>query len=52
MKRLKLRGWVKSLLIILIIMTSFNWLGSSNNKAVEKCVELGNNRDFCISSLK
>lgn len=52
MKRLKLRKWVKVSLGVLIIIGVVSFANSFTNNAVDKCVNAGNDVNFCESGLR
>lgn len=52
MKKLRLRGWVKSLLVVIITLTAIAWLNADTNRAIRSCTENGHTQTFCENSLR
>ena len=52
MKKLKLRRWVKVTLLGMVIISLFALNDLQYNKSVEKCVNNGNEYNYCAEGLK
>ena len=49
MKRLKLRSWVKAVIILVLLITFYS---ICLNKAVNQCVSAGNSQEYCENGLR
>lgn len=52
MKKLKLRGWVKKSLVIMLIALSLGLLNIQSKRGIEQCVQNGNDINYCQNGLR